>query len=63
MFVYQGNSGVKTPCKYSPFEYRSGIVHKLSCCTLGEVPITWGIRANKTQGSGAEFTAGNPYGL
>lgn len=31
-------------------------------CTLGEVPITQGIRANKTWGSGAESPGGNPYG-
>ena len=31
-------------------------------CTLGAVPITQGIRANKTWGSGAERPGGNPYG-
>lgn len=31
-------------------------------CTLGEVPITQGIRANKAWGSGAESMGGNPYG-
>ena len=53
---------MKTPCEYSPLAYRSGIVHKKNHCTLGEVPITQGIRANKAWGSGAESMGGNPYG-
>ena len=32
-------------------------------CILGIVPITQEIRAHKAWGSGAEYTAGNPYGL
>lgn len=32
-------------------------------CILGVVPITQEIRAHKAWGSGAEHTAGNPYGL
>lgn len=62
-FIDQGCSGVKTPCEYSPFECRPELCTNKSRCTLGEVPITQEIRANKAWGSGAEGTAGNPYGL
>ena len=58
----KGYSGVNTPCENSPFAYRPGLCTSKSHCTLGEVPITQEIRANKAWGSGAESMGGNPYG-
>ena len=53
---------MKTPCEDSPFAYRPGLCTSKRRCTLGEVPITQEIRANKAWGSGAESPGGNPYG-
>lgn len=53
---------MKTPCEDSPFAYRPGLCTSKSRCTLGDVPITQEIRANKAWGSGAESPGGNPYG-